>query len=124
MRSIKRVIKIQNIDSYKVFCLFNNGESRIIDFEKVFKKWNVQKDDIEYPLTQSLTEFQKIELVDGAFTWKNIEIKSTDENGDPTIYFFDLDPIVMYEMSEENFSIKTNVGLMIKQVRKELGLTQ
>lgn len=124
MRSIKRIIKIYKIDGYKVHCLFSNGESRIIDFEKVFKDWNIKQSDIEFPLVKSIIEFQKIELEEGTFIWKNIEIKSLDENGEEEIYFYDLDPIVMYEMSEADHSRKTDIGLMIKQTRKELGLTQ
>jgi DNA-binding XRE family transcriptional regulator len=124
MRTIKRIINIHKVDGYKVYCLFSNGESRIIDFKKILKKWNVQKNDIEYPLLNSLKEFQKIELLDGTFTWKNIKIKSTDEEGNEVIYHYDLDPIVMYEESEVDPSRKTEIGLMIKQARKELGLTQ
>lgn len=124
MRSIKRIIKIYKIDGYRVHCLFSNGESRIIDFEKVFKDWNIKQSDIEFPLVKSIIEFQKIQLEEGTFIWKNIEIKSLDENGEEEIYFYDLDPIVMYEMSEADESRKTDIGLMIKQTRKELGLTQ
>ena len=124
MRSVRRIIKIHKIVSYKVYCLFNNGESRIIDFEKLFKKWNVQNKDVEYPLVRSIKEFEKIEIIDGTFVWKNIKLKSIDEEGKEIIYFYDLDPIVMYEMSESDPERKTDIGLMIKQVRKELGLTQ
>jgi hypothetical protein len=45
-----RIIKIHKIEAYKVFCLFSNGESRIIDFNKLLKKWNVTEGDSEYPL--------------------------------------------------------------------------
>ena len=124
MRSIKRIIKIHKVEEYKVYCLFSNGEPRVIDFEKVFKEWNIQKNDIEYPLLKSVDEFQKIELIDGTFVWKNIKIESTDEEGNEETYFYDLDPIIMYELSEVDVSRKTDIGLMIKQVRKELGLTQ
>lgn len=124
MRSIKRILKIQKIDGYKVFCLFNNGVSRIIDFEKVFEEWEVKKGDIEYPLTKSLEAFQGVSLIDGTLTWENIEIASTDEDGNAVVYPYDLDPIVLYQLSEENPTIQKNIGLMIKLVRKEQGLTQ
>ena len=124
MRSIKRIINIHEIDGYKVYCLFNNGESRIVDFEKVFRKWKIKEGDLEYKLSSSLEEFQKIELQDGTFVWKNIVIESTDENGDKVEYYFDLDPIVMYEESEPDPSRTVNLGLLIREKRKELGLTQ
>ncbi len=124
MRSVKRIIKIHGVDRYKVNCLFNNGESRIIDFKKVFDQWKVKKGDKEYPLMRSLKEFQQIKIVDGTFVWENIEIKSRDEKGNEVVYHYDLDPIVIYDMSEVDPLRKTEIGLMIKQVRKELGLTQ
>jgi len=100
MRSVKRIVKIHKIDGYKVYCLFNNGESRIIDFEKVFKTWNIKKDDIEYRIMKSEDKFKQIELEEGTFVWKNLEFKSRDENGEEITYHYDLDPIVMYELSE------------------------
>ncbi len=75
MRSVKRIIKIHKIEGYKINCLFSNGESRIIDFEQVFKQWKIGEDAIEYLLTPSVTEFQKVKILDGTFVWENIEIE-------------------------------------------------
>ncbi|MEM1322084.1 MAG: helix-turn-helix domain-containing protein [Bacteroidota bacterium] len=124
MRTIRRIIKIHNLDGYKVSCLFNNGESRIIDFAALFEKWQVKKGDIEYPLMESEKAFQQIKVVDGSFSWENIKVESTDENGKKVVYHYDLDPIVMYEESQVDESRKIELGLMIRQARKELGLTQ
>ena len=60
MRTVKRIIKIHKVEGYKIYCLFNNGESRIIDFEKVFKKWNIKKGDPEYSIYKSQKEFSKV----------------------------------------------------------------
>lgn len=124
MRSIKRIIKIHEIKGYQIYCLFNNGESRIIDFEQLWKQWNVQADDIEYPLTQSLETFQAVRVVEGTLTWNNIRIQSIDEDGSPVTYPFDLDPIVLYEASMPDPSRVLEIGLMVRKARKELGLTQ
>ncbi|MEZ4773440.1 MAG: helix-turn-helix transcriptional regulator [Bacteroidia bacterium] len=124
MRSIKRIIRIHKIEGYKVFCLFNNGESRIIDFQKLFAQWNVSEKDREYPLLKSEAEFHHIEIIDGTFVWKNIEIKTTDEDGNEMIGYYDLDPIVLYQASEPDESRQLEIGLMIRQARKELGFTQ
>ena len=124
MRAIRRIIKIHKLEGYKVFGLFNNGESRIIDFEMLFKKWKVGEDDLEYPLMASLEAFQQVEVIDGTLVWRNIEITSMDETGKEVIYYYDIDPIVLYEASVEDSSRKLAIGLMIKQARKELGLTQ
>jgi len=124
MRTVKRIIKIHKITGYKIYTLFSNGESKIVDFEKVFDQWKIDSKDIEYPLKESVKEFQKVKVIDGTFVWKNIKFTSKDENGNPVTHYYDVDPIVMYESSEIDESRKVEIGLMIKQARKELGLTQ
>ncbi|MDX2248883.1 MAG: helix-turn-helix transcriptional regulator [Bacteroidia bacterium] len=124
MRSIKRIIRIHKIEGYKVYCLFNNGESRIIDFQRLFEQWKISEKDREYLLMKSESEFQKIEVIDGTFVWKNMEIKSTDEEGNEMTGYYDLDPIVLYQSSEPDESRQLEIGLMIRQARKELGFTQ
>ena len=124
MRSVKRIVKIHNVKKYKIFCLFNNGESRVIDFEQLFKKWKTTKKSLHYPIANSLTEFKKVELLDGTLTWKNIIIEGEDEFGNIVNYHYDLDPIVMYEESELDESRQLEIGMLIKKTRNELGLTQ
>lgn len=124
MRTIKRIIKIHQINGYVVHCLFNNGASRIIDFKALFQKWNIAEGHIAYPLVNDLTEFKKFELIDGSFVWPNIAFESEDDEGRKIIQYFDLDPIVLYENSEIDESREIQVGRMIKEARKALGLTQ
>ena len=40
------------------------------------------------------------------------------------VQFFDLDPLVLYDMSKKDMSRSLLIGLKIKQARKDLGLTQ
>lgn len=124
MRTVKRIIKVHKIRGYKIYCLFNNGESRIIDFKKLFKKWDVQKDDLEWTLVRSEQEFQNVELIDGTLAWKGIEFEGEDDHGKVVKYYYDIDPIVLYENSEVDESRQIEIGLMIKQARNEMGLTQ
>ena len=124
MRSVKRIVKIHDVENFNVKCLFNNGESRVIDFGKLFKKWNLKKDHIAYKLTESVDEFKKLELESGTITWKNVKFKSRDDLGNEVEHYFDLDPIVLYENSEVDTSRTLKIGMKLRQVRKELGLTQ
>ncbi len=124
MRSIKKIVKIHQTKGYKVTCLFNNGESRIIDFKKLFEKWKIKKGHIAYPLLEEIKEFKKFKIIDGSFVWENIKFESKDDQGNKMDQYFDLDPIVLYDNSEIDSSRNLLIGLMIKQARKELGLTQ
>lgn len=124
MRTIKRIIKIHSVQEFKVCCLFNNGESRIIDFQELFKKWNIKETDIEFPLMNSLEEFSKLELNEGTLTWRNISFESENEQGNAMTLYYDLDPIVLYENSQLDESRELEIGMLIKKTRSELGLTQ
>ena len=124
MRTVKRIIKIHEIADYQLSCLFNNGESRIIDFQKLFAKWKVTENDIEFPIANSVEEFGEVELVDGTLSWKNIQIESTNDKGEMVFYDYQLDPIVLYENSQIDETRQVEIGLLIKQSRHDMGLTQ
>lgn len=124
MRTVKRIIKIHKIEGYEISCLFNNGESRVIDFGELFAKWKVTKDDIEFPIANSIEEFGKVKLVDGTLSWENIQIESTNDIGETVYYEYQLDPIVLYDNSRIDETRQVEIGLLIKQSRHELGLTQ
>lgn len=124
MRTVKRIIKIHEVDNYQVSCLFNNGESRIIDFEALFRTWKVTPKDLEFPLSTSITEFQKVRLVDGTLSWDNIKVEGKDDKGQTVLYDYQVDPVVLYESSQLDESRQVEIGLLIKQTRHDLGLTQ
>lgn len=124
MRTVKRIIKILEIDTFHITCLFNNGEARIIDFEKLFAKWKISSKDVEFPIANSLKEFKKVKLIDGTLSWDNIKIESTDDKGQKVWYSYELDPIVLYENSELDETRQIEIGLLIRQTRHDLGLTQ
>jgi DNA-binding XRE family transcriptional regulator len=124
MRTVKRIIKIHEINNYQISCLFNNGESRIIDFEELFKRWKITTKDVEFPIANSIKEFKTVKLVDGTLSWDNIKIESTDDQGHTVFYDYQLDPIVLYENSKLDESRQIEIGLLIKQTRHEMGLTQ
>ncbi|WP_235299795.1 helix-turn-helix domain-containing protein [Portibacter marinus] len=124
MRTVKRIIKIHEVNNFHISCLFNNGESRIIDFKELFNKWKISEKDVEFPIANSIKEFKKVKLVDGTLSWDNIKIDSTDDQGQSVLYDYQLDPIVLYENSQLDETRQIEIGLLIKQTRNELGLTQ
>ena len=124
MRTIKKIIKIHEVNGFQLSCLFNNGESRIIDFKHLFATWKITTKNVEYPIANSIEEFQKVQLENGTLTWNNIKIESKDDTGEQVFYDYQLDPIVLYENSQLDESRQIEIGLLIKKTRSELGLTQ
>ena len=119
-----RIIKIEKIDGFKIYCMFNNGESKVIDFEILFKEWKLTTDDIEYPLLKK-KEFQKVKLRNFTLSWNNIQVLLVNENGKEEAFPYEIDPYILYQKSqtiENKQSFK--IGALIKKARKKAGLTQ
>lgn len=121
---IPRIIKVENITGHKIQCMFNNGESRILDFEKIFKQWNVAENDFEYPLLEE-KEFKKVKLRNYTLSWSNIEIKVKGENGENLTLPYEIGADVLYQLSEEmGEPSRYRYGRMIRSARLKAGLTQ
>ena len=121
---IPRIVKIENVKGYKIQCMFNNGESRILDFEKIFKEWNISENDFEYPLLDE-REFKNVELREFTLSWPNIEIKVTGENGENLTLPYEIGADILYRLSEEiKDPTKHRYGSLIKSARQKAGLTQ
>jgi DNA-binding XRE family transcriptional regulator len=121
---IPRIIKIEKITDFKIQCMFNNGESRILDFTKIFEKWQISDKSIEAPLL-NLTEFQKVELRNFTLSWPNIVIEIPNEKGEVQKHQYEIGPDVLYRHSEgfKNLS-RHRLGILIRNARLKAGLTQ
>lgn len=121
---IPRIIKINKIDGFNIYCMFNNGENRRIDFESLFKKWDVKSDDVEYPLLNP-TEFRKVGLRNYTLSWPNIKVSLINEDGEKEDYPYELSPDELFRVSEpvQEKSL-LSLGKMIRKYRLKAGLTQ
>ena len=121
---IPRIVKIEKISGHKIQCMFNNGESRVLDFAKIFKQWNVTKNDFEYPLLDE-KEFKKVKLRNFTLSWPNIEIKVKGENGEELTLPYEIGADVLYELSDSiQEPSKYRYGRLIRSARLKAGLTQ
>lgn len=121
---IPRIVKIEKVTGHKIQCMFNNGESRELDFEKIFKGWNISKNDFVYPLLE-VEEFKKVKLRVYTLSWPNIEIKVIGENGESMTLPYEIGSDVLYQLSEEiQDPTKYRYGSLIKNARQKAGLTQ
>lgn len=122
---IPRILKIKSIEGFKLSCIFNNGETRIIDFKKLFGKWKITKKDPEFLLLNE-SEFRKVTLRNQTLSWKNIPIELSDIEGNKTIHAYELSPDVLYKNSQPAEDTKHTFffGTIIKRMRIEKGISQ
>ncbi|MCO6478423.1 MAG: helix-turn-helix transcriptional regulator [Phaeodactylibacter sp.] len=122
---VPRIIKLHKIDGFKVFCAFNTGEHRVIDFARLFEKWNYKEDPFRSKLLNE-EEFSKLQLNEGTFQWPNLIRKTKLSNGMEFEVAFDLDPVVLYTESDpdEERNRRYQIGNLVRKARKKAGLTQ
>ena len=119
-----RILKINKIDGFKVICMFNNGESRMIDFELLFKEWNILEEDIEFPLLKK-QEFEKVKLRNQTLSWDNIQVNLLNEDGKEQNHPYEIDPVTLFQHSTETEDDElSKYGSIIRRARKKAGMTQ
>lgn len=122
--AIPRIIKIEKIDGLTVQCMFNNGESRKLDFGKILDKWDVSEHDIEWKLRDT-SEFKKVGLRNFTLSWDNLVTQLIDEDGKEQAHPYEIGPDILYDLSEsvdsESFF---KFGTMIRKARLHAGMTQ
>jgi DNA-binding XRE family transcriptional regulator len=104
--------------------VFNNGESRIIDFRKVLKRNNVDEKSPANILYDS-AEFAKVELIETTLSWSNVEQYITMRNGDKMKVPFEIGADVLLKYSQpEKSELSLRIGELIREARLKSGLTQ
>ena len=121
--NLPRIIKIEKVDGFKIQCMFNNGDSRLLDFKKIFKEWNVSEQDPEYKLLD-LKEFKKMELRNYTLSWPNIGFEIKNEKGQFEKHPYEIGPDVLFQLSQQIDTNETKLGNIIKSARLKAGLTQ
>ena len=121
---IPRILKINWIKGLTISVVFNNGESRIIDFEDVFNRFHVDKHSPEFILYDA-QEFAKVEILGTTLSWCNVEQWITLMNGKKGKVPYEIGPDTLYDLSKpDNSKVDFNLGHAIKKTRIKSGMTQ
>jgi len=125
-RSIKipRILKINWIKGLSISVVFNNGESRIIDFKKVFRKLEL-KSDSPIMILKNYDEFAKVEMINNTLSWSNVEQFITDRNNKKVKVPFEIGADVLLKYSDSEVTgITSKIGRLVRDTRLKSGLTQ
>lgn len=122
---IPRILKIKSVEGFVITCIFNNGETRIIDFNALFSQWKIKKTDPEYRLTDQ-EEFKKVGLRNQTLSWKEVKIELPNMSGGKTIHPYELSPDTLYNSSlpAKEINNRFHFGTIIKKNRIQKGLSQ
>lgn len=123
-KRLPKILKINKVKGLTISVLFSDGHNRILDFNQIFKEWNITKKNIEYKLLDT-DEFKKVKLVDYTLAWNNIKIEMDGFDGKKLILPYQIGADVLYEQSISDESReRLPLGNLIKNARIKAGLTQ
>ena len=122
---LARILKIKSIKNFSITCIFNNGETRVVDFEEYFSKWKVSKSDPEYKLLD-FNEFRRVKLRNQTLSWSNILIELPGFEGKKSVHPYELSPDILYRESKPVLEKKNrfHFGSIIRNNRIQKGLSQ
>jgi DNA-binding XRE family transcriptional regulator len=126
MRKIKipRIIKINWIKDLSISVVFNNGESRIIDFRELFKNLNINNNNPVYKLLNN-EELSKVKLIGSTLSWDNTEQYVSSKEGTKIRVPFEIGADVLFQYSiPEKKEPEIKIGKLIRDARIEIGMSQ
>jgi DNA-binding XRE family transcriptional regulator len=125
-KRLPKILKINRIkkNKLKLSVLFSNGEDRILDFEKIFKKdWKITKADPEYKLLTP-SEFAKVKVLNHTLSWDNVDLFITGAKGKKVRVPFDVGADTLYDLSEADEKLTVSIGSMFRSARLASNLSQ
>ncbi|WP_420459260.1 helix-turn-helix domain-containing protein [Neolewinella sp.] len=125
MKPLVDVLKVIEVNDYRITCVFSNGEYRRVDLDQLLDQWKPNKDD----LTAELYDVEKVKKVmveNGTLTWPNITMSIQLLDGEQATVALDLDPMVLYENSviDKKHDSAYKLARQLKKARLAAGLTQ
>ncbi len=121
---IPRILKINRIKDLTISVVFNNGESRIIDFRKLLDDIRIGEHSPASILFNQ-TEFEKVELVGNTLSWPNVEQTITLKNLEKQKVPFEIGADVLLKYSHpEKLDLIIKIGRMVREARIKAGMTQ
>jgi DNA-binding XRE family transcriptional regulator len=121
---IPRVLKINWIKELSISVVFNNGESRIIDFRKLFNEIGINEISPAYKLFEQ-TEFEKVELVGNTLSWSNVEQFITLKNREKQKVPFEIGADILLKYSQpEKTDLMIRIGRIVREARIKAGMSQ
>lgn len=96
---MKWITKITDVKPFKITCLWNDGEIRMIDLEEFINKKGSNPGSSYFQLKDK-KKFMEVKCDGTTIYWEN-GIKMTDYDGKEKPGPLDIDPDVLYEISEK-----------------------
>ena len=121
---IPRILKINWIKDLSISVVFNNGESRIVDFRKLLSDIGIDKDS-PASILYNEDEFSKAELLNNTVSWNNVEQFIPMKNKENLRVPFEIGANVLLKYSHpEKSDTMIKIGKLVRDARFKSGMSQ
>ncbi|MCX6246150.1 MAG: helix-turn-helix transcriptional regulator [Bacteroidetes bacterium] len=121
---LPRILKVNRVNGLEVSVVFNNGQSRTIDFREVFDKTGIDEKSPAFVLVNP-DEFSRFILQNNTLSWNNVEQFITMRDGQKKKVPFEIGADVLFQFSNpEESEAGIKIGHLIRDARIESGMTQ
>ena len=123
-KRLPRILKINEWKGHILSVLFNNGQDRILDFERILRQLAVTKKSAAYKLFDE-SEFKQVTLNNYTLSWPNVITTIELKNGTVLSLPYEIGADVLFKWSEPDIQREDlKIGDMLKSMRIKAGLTQ
>lgn len=121
---LPRILKLNWIKRFEISVVFNNGESRVIDFQAIFKSLDIASNPSLKNLLEA-EEFSKVKIENNTLSWDNVNQFITSKSGTKIQVPFEIGADVLLKHSKPDLSeTPTEIGSLVRDSRLKSGLTQ
>ena len=121
---IPKIVKINWVNELSISVVFNNGESRIIDFRKILKKLNLTPDS-PIAMLYATDEFSQVKIDNNTLSWSNIKLNIPLRNQSTAKVPFEIGADVLLKCSKKEVNEQDlTIGRLLQKARMSKGLTQ
>ena len=123
VNKMPRILRVKKVKGLMVYAVFNNGETRLINFNKVFDKTGIHKKSPAAILLNPIA-FKKFRIENNTLSWRNVKQEIPWGTGVRKMPF-EIGADILYQLSESTFENgELPIGQLIKKERLAAGLTQ
>ncbi len=124
MKSLPKIIRIIEVEPFRITLLWNTSEIRIHDFSPLFEMWE-KEGDVKMSALQDWETFKQVTLSEvNTLCWKNLPVTFTYK-GKILTSPLELDAQQLYAQSSLVRKVQgTHIGALLKQARIKAGLSQ
>jgi DNA-binding XRE family transcriptional regulator len=120
---IPRILKINRVEGLTISVVFNNGESRLLDFAEILKSIDIPRDSSARILSDP-KELKKVTLNNNTLSWKRAG-QTISFRGKEKVVPFEIGADSLYRFSKKDEPASAlAIGSRLRQMREKAGLTQ